>query len=177
MKPKRFIWFYSLLCLAAGIALSSYTFDPVYYGEYLPVYMVRPEMEKAVKAEAPLALNHPGKIFFSNQYLFINEKYKGIHVVDNSNPSAPVYKSFIHIDGCIDMAIKNGIIYADNAIDLIALQPNADFTAVTVTGRVRNVFPEVESPDGYWTQSQINEFRPDGGILVAWKRKSSNIYN
>ena len=59
--------------------------------------------------------------------------------------------AFLHIDGCIDMAMKNNVIYADNAIDLIALKTTDNFASVQVTERIKNIFPEIESPDGYWS--------------------------
>lgn len=171
MKKYRFITLYSMLCLISGIMLSSYDIEPVYYGNYIPVYMLRAEMEKSIKSESPRDLSSPGKIYVYGNYILINEKYKGIHVIDNSNPVSPQKIAFLHIDGCIDMAIKEGILYADNAIDLIAIKPNDNFTSIEVTGRIKGIFPEVQSPDGTWQNYQINEFRPKEGILVAWKSK------
>lgn len=140
------------------------------YGSYSPVFMQRDVMENAVKAEGPKTLKNPGKIYVKNNYIFVNEKYKGIHVIDNSDPSAPVNKAFIHIDGCIDIALKGDIIYADNAVDLIALKANSDFTSVQVTERLENVFPEISSPDGYWPYRDINSLRPKNSILVYWEK-------
>lgn len=171
MKKHSFIILYSFLCLISGILFSSLDIEPNYYGNYIPVYMKRADMEKAIKVESPRNMSNPGKIYVYGNYILINEKYKGIHVIDNSTPALPVPKAFLHIDGCIDMAMKNGILYADNAIDLIAVKPNSDFTTIEVTGRINEIFPEVQSPDGAWQNYQINEFRPKDGILVAWKIK------
>lgn len=170
MERHRFILLFSILSFASGIMLSSYDIEPVYYGEYIPVYMLRSEMEKAVKAESPTSLKNPGKIYVYGNYILVNEKYKGIHVIDNSNPSSPQNISFLHIDGCIDMAMKDNMLYADNAVDLITIKPNANFTSIEVTGRIPGIFPEVQSPDGYWQNYQINQYRPKDGILVAWSK-------
>ncbi len=169
MKKSFFSLLFSLLCLGTGILLSG--FDPVTYGNFLPVYMVRSELEKAVKIETAQPLHSTGKIYLYGQYILVNEKYKGIHVIDNSNPEAPVNKAFIHIDGCIDMAMRNNILYADNAVDLIAMKTTDNFASVQVTGRIKDIFPEPESPDGYWGTYTVNQFRPDNGVLVAWKKK------
>jgi len=170
MKKHLFSWFFTLLCVGTGILLSAS--DPVYYGDYTPVFMDRSEMEKAVKLEAAQPLRDPGKIYLYDKYILVNEKYKGIHIIDNSNPAAPQNVAFLHIDGCIDMAMKNNVLYADNAIDLIALKTTADFATVQLTERLKNIFPEIESPDGYWTPYYLNKFRPKNGILVAYKKKS-----
>jgi len=170
MKKPVFSLLFTLLCIGTGILLSG--FDPVTYGEYLPVYMNRTEMERVVKIEPGRPLQSTGKIYLYGQYILVNEKYKGIHIIDNSDPAAPENIAFLHIDGCIDMAMKNNILYADNAIDLIALKTTDNFSSVQVTERIRNIFPETESPDGYWSTYSINQFRPKDGILVAWKKKS-----
>ena len=140
------------------------------FGAYSPIFMQREDMENAVKAEAPRTLHDPGKIYVKDNFIFINEKYKGIHVIDNSMPSQPVNIAFIHVDGCLDLAIKDDIIYADNAIDLIAIKANADFTSVQVTERLKQVFPEIANPDGAWPYYELNSLRPKNAILVAWEK-------
>ncbi len=169
MKKSLYPLFYVCICIATGILLSMS--DPVIYGEYSPVYMDRSEMENAVKMETAQALHVTGKIYLYGQYILVNEKFKGIHVFDNSNPAAPQNIAFLHIDGCIDMAMKNNVLYADNAIDLIALKTTDNFASVQVTERMKNIFPETESPDRGWSTYYINKFRPVNGILVAWKKK------
>ena len=170
MKKHLFSVLFTILCLGTGILLSSS--DPVYYGLYTPVFMDRTEMEKAVKIEAAQPLHTTGKIYLYGPYILVNELYKGIHIIDNTNPAEPVNKAFLHIDGCIDMAMKNNILYADNAIDLIALKTTSDFSSVQVTQRIKNIFPETESPDGYFSPYSANAYRPTNAILVAWKKKS-----
>ena len=170
MKKPLFFFLFTITCLGTGILLSSS--EPVMFGEYTPVYMDRTEMENAVKIEAAQPLHATGKIYLYGQYILVNEKYKGIHVIDNSDPAAPKNIAFLHIDGCIDMAMKNNVLYADNAIDLIALKTNDNFATVQVTERIKNIFPETESPDRYWSPYYINQFRPRNAILVAWKKKS-----
>ena len=170
MKKPFFFFLFTLISLGTGILLSAS--EPIYYGNYSPVYMVRPEMEQAVKSEAPQPLRNTGKIYLFGKYILVNEKFRGIHVIDNSNPAAPQNIVFVHIDGCIDMAVKNNVLYADNAVDLIALKTTDNFSTVEVTARIKGIFPETESPDGYWSAETVNRFRPQNGILVAWKKKS-----
>lgn len=140
------------------------------YGAYSPVFMERPEMEKAVRAENPRELKDAGKIYIKDQYIFINEKYKGFHVIDNSNPSDPKNIAFLHIDGCLDMEMKGDVIYADNAVDLVAIKTDASFKTLQVTERIRKVLPEISAPDQSWPYYELNQLRPKNGVLVAWTK-------
>lgn len=169
MRKKIFSFFFPVICLITGVALSAS--DPIDYGNFTPIFMTRTEMENAVKLEAPQPLHQTGKIYLYDKYILVNEKYKGIHVIDNSNPAQPVNVAFLHIDGCLDMAMKNNILYVDNAIDLLAISANETFTEVQVTKRLREIFPEAEAPDHYWSQSGLNRYRPENGILVRWEYK------
>ena len=77
-----------------------------------PVYMSYKELRSSVKSMpvTETKITKPGKIYYWNNYLFVNEYSKGIHVIDNTNPSNPVFKTFINIPGNVDMSIKDGIL-------------------------------------------------------------------
>ena len=79
-----------------------------------------------------------GKIYIYNDYLFINEPNKGIHIYNNTNPNNPVNISFLQIPGNIDLAVHNNILYADSYIDLLAF----DITAINNIKLVKRT-PEV----------------------------------
>lgn len=143
--------------------------DPVYYGPFKPVFMFRSELEKNVKLEGPRTIFNPGKIYLKENLIFINEKYQGIHVVDNTNPENPLAIAFLSIDGCIDIAVKNNVLYADNAVDLIAIKLNENLTGIEVTQRIKNVFPEPVSPDGRGLNWKERRAVPEGAILVRWE--------
>ena len=66
-------------------------------------------------------LENPGKIYYYNNTLIVNERYEGIHLYDNSDPYAPSYLGFISIPGNLDVSIKNDIMYADNYVDLLTI--------------------------------------------------------
>jgi hypothetical protein len=160
-----------LLLLATVILLCS-DYYPV--STYIPVLMDRTEMERAVKFESPRPMSEPGKIYYKDPYLFIVEKYKGVHVIDNSNGANPEKIGFIHIDGVRDIAIKDHVMYADNAVDLIAVQINDSYTSITVSKRLKNYFPEMVAPDNKGFPFYSYKGRPANSIIVAWKTKNSN---
>ena len=146
-------------------------FDYVPYSEYKPVFMFRSELEKSVKLKIPEVLHNPGKIYIKDNLIFIVEKYRGIHVFDNTNPENPENKAFVQIDGCIDMAMKNNILYADNAVDLISVKFNSGLTGIEITSRIKNAFPELLSPDGRSLNYKESSARPENAILVRWDKK------
>lgn len=141
--------------------------------EFFPVLMQRTDLEKSVFYRNAQTINEVGKLYYKDNFIFLNEKFKGIHVIDNSNPSSPENVGFINIPGCIDIAIKRNTLYADNAVDLVAIDLSGNLSALNVTERVKNVFPEPTPPDLDFIpyNFSISE-RPEGTIIVGWERIS-----
>lgn len=141
--------------------------ESYYYNQsaYKPIIMERSALENSVKLIDPQSINNFGKIYRFGDLLFINEVYEGIHIINNADPSNPVNIGFITIPGNIDIAMKDGYIYADNAVDLIVI--SYDGQKVQVVDRNRDVFPELAAPDGYYS-SDLNN-RPENSIIVKWK--------
>src|SRR4030042_3506854 len=72
------------------------------YKEYkgnAPVYMSYTDLRNAVEIKEEVPLVDPGKIYFKDNFILIIEELKGIHVFDNSDPSAPLKKAFINVPG------------------------------------------------------------------------------
>jgi hypothetical protein len=132
------------------------------YDEYRAVYMDREYLEKSVfYIETGREMKNLGKIYYKHPYLFVNEKYKGVHVIDNTDPENPVKKGFIMAPGSLDIAMKDNILYLDNAVDLVSF----DWSAKKEVKRITNVFPEPVPPDGY---ARYEYDRPENLILVEW---------
>lgn len=132
------------------------------YDGWTPYFMKRPELEKSVfySGEAKEMVN-PGKIWVDGDNIYIVERYKGIHIIDNADPANPRQTGFIVAPGCMDVAIKDNIIYLDNAIDLVAF----DMTKGIETRRFKEYFPEPASPAGDRYYNQTSDM-----ILVGWKQ-------
>lgn len=159
--------------LLGAIVIFSYSpvRDNIYYTEYEPVVINRSELDKSVKLLTPQVMDEPGKIYMKDNYIYIVEKYKGIHVVDNTDRSKPERIAFIQILGCVDLAIKGNALLADNATDLISLDISNP-SKVVLTERVRNIFPELTPPDmDAIPYTYQKENRPDNTVIIAWKRK------
>jgi hypothetical protein len=164
MKTKLHLWV--LLFIVVSVFVLNTSFSDSYYRNwnYIPVFMKRADLEKSVSYQSiSRDMKNPGKIYYKHPYLFINERYKGVHIVNNSNPLTPVNEGFIVVPGCIDMAVKGNIIYLDNAVDLVAF----DLITKQVTKRIKNVFPEPLSPEN--ETFYFGDNREDY-ILVEWKK-------
>ncbi|MEM0993577.1 MAG: hypothetical protein AAGI49_11135 [Bacteroidota bacterium] len=104
-----------------------------------PVYRQASDIRLPVESESPRALENPGKIYYYQQYMFINERQEGIHVIDNSDPENPQNIAFITIPGNVDMAVRGNTMYADNYMDLLVLDIS-NLTQPRIMDRQEDVF-------------------------------------
>jgi hypothetical protein len=104
-----------------------------------PVYISKTTYNQITTMQ-PQVLEKPGKIYIYQQYAFVNELNKGVHIIDNTDPYNPVKIKFISIPGNKDMAVKNGILYADNFTDVVAINIR-DVNDIKVTKRLKNILP------------------------------------
>ncbi len=118
------------------------------YNIFSPIYTTKAAARSGVKNEAPQPVVSPGKIFVLGNYLFLNEVDKGIHVIDNSNPSNPINKYFIPIPGNVDLAVKGNVLYADMYRDLLAIDISNPLN-VQVKKVVENTFPQRVYTNGF----------------------------
>lgn len=132
------------------------------YFTYEPVYITYEELRSSVASDGPHALKNPGKIWFSNNYIFINEQNEGIHVINNANPSSPVNEAFIKIPGNLDMGVRGNTLYADSYIDLLAIDISNP-SAVTVTKRIENALPQ-RGTNGFTMDWGFQQTDPNGVI-------------
>lgn len=132
------------------------TCENVYtYQRFDPVY-VKPELlRQKIAASVSKELVTTGKIYVYGDYLLINEPDLGIHVVDNKIPSSPKFISFLKIPGNSDLAVRNGLLYADSYIDLVILDLKNPLDVKEVY-RVESAFPS------YGKDEKL-------GLLVAYK--------
>lgn len=93
---------------------------------------------------------------------------EGVHIIDNSNPSAPNFVSFIAIPGNGDIAIKDNILYADSYIDLLAIDISNP-RSMKVVKRLDSLFPNPLDPNNYYMDR-------NKGVLVKWIIKDT-VYN
>jgi hypothetical protein len=136
------------------------------YTIYRPIYKSKAEVRANIKTVSPRAIKAAGKLFVYGSYIFLNEVDKGIHIIDNSNPSSPRNLGYISIPGNLDLAVKGSTLYADQYSDLLAIDVSdplhADLKKV-----VSNAFPYRRYDSG---------FLPDSNdIIVDWIIKDTAV--
>lgn len=136
------------------------------YKGYAPVYLSFEDLRSSVSVEQGNDLKNPGKIYYKDNYIFIVEELKGIHVFDNANPSSPVNKSFVKLPGVVDISIAGNILYADSFVDLVVLDLQ-DIDNIKEVGRVKNILPYTvpKVPSEEFPMGVIDQER---GVVVDW---------
>ena len=170
MKTRYIFTVFTLLSLLPFSSCRDVIFEKSYRN--VPVYMSYEEMRSAVVHEAPSGLKNPGKIYFKDGYIFINEEMKGVHIIDNRDPANPVNTGFIAIPGNMDIAIKGSILYADSYVDLVAVDIS-DLDGPKEVSRVKDVFPYTLPPLADETMP-VDVIDKEKGVVAGWEVKLEN---
>lgn len=163
-KIIPFTFFLSLFLHLQSCEESTYK---TYFGNS-PVYLSYEDLRSAVKVTSGAVLQNPGKIFFKGNYIFIIDELKGIHIIDNNNPSSPVKKAFIELPGAMDLSVSGNTLYADSYVDLVIFDIE-NILNIRETGRMKDLLaytlpPKVNSyPEAY-----VDIHR---GVVTGWELK------
>lgn len=163
----------SLLFVQAGFILGLLSCkdscqNELIYDANVPVYMSYEELRQPISSKASEVLQHPGKFWRKDAYLFVSDVNKGVHVYSVANPSAPSELVFIEIPGVLDVAVKDNYLLADSYTDLVVIDISNPANPTEVR-RLPDVFPynpfQIEAHVGYPVVS------PDQakGVVVGWK--------
>lgn len=166
MKIIRNIFTLFILLAAFNSCMDEYT---EVFTANSPIYMSYEDLREAVKITTSRDLENTGKIYFKDDYIFVNEELKGIHIINNQNPASPENIGFIEIPGNVDIAIKNNILYADSYIDLVAIDIS-DISNPKEVNRVEDVFPYT-TPTPENEDYRIAEIDEEKGVVIGWEIK------
>ncbi len=162
-----------LLFFAAAISFVSCEDDQddSLYAEYQvakPIKMSMAEFRSGVDVIAPVPILESGKIYAYKNYIFINDKNKGVHVVDNTDPSNPKKISFIEIPGNVDISVKGDFLFADSLSDLVVLDIS-DMSDIHQVNRLEGVL----QTNVFWPADadifENNDIDYNKEILVGWE--------
>ena len=168
---KNSIFFLLLIPLLIVVSCDSDSEQDDLYADYLvakPVLMTAEEFRNSLAITAPQPVEKSGKIYAYQDLIFVNDQFKGVHVIDNSDPRNPSKVAFIEIAGNVDISVKGDYLYADSITDLVVLDIS-DITNIRIVTRMENVFPD------YWVwplEADIIEFGEvdyGAGVLVGWE--------
>jgi len=138
------------------------------YTVFIPVYKTLSQQRSLIGNKAPTSLQNTGKIYVKDNWIFINEKDKGIHVIDNSNPSQPKNIAFWNIPGNRDLAVEGNTLYADLYCDIVAIDIS-DPNHISVDKFLTNVDP---SRLYFYT----NTTNPDSiNVVTDWIAKDTTV--
>ncbi|MDQ4141037.1 MAG: hypothetical protein M3142_10990 [Bacteroidota bacterium] len=137
------------------------------YKVYEPIYRSRADLLAAIGSHPAKPLRNTGKIYAFGEYILVNEVNEGIHIIKNSDPSSPQNISFISIPGNVDMAVRNQVLYADAASDLIVLD-FSDPVAVKIKNHLENVF---ETAPVFTSTGAIVPVDPSKGLVIGYKER------
>ena len=176
---KKIIFILPLL-LCGLWSCSDNVSETVTYKINEPVFMSVQDFRSAVKVSARSEqIENYGKICFYEGFMYISEAGKGIHIIDNRNPSLPKNVGFIELLGNADLAIRNNQLYADSYIDLVWFDVSNP-ALPELKGRLEDIFPKALPP-------MLNEFGYDyamcydqnteKAVVVGWvlKERTDNI--
>lgn len=122
-----------------------------------------------------------GKINTLDHWLFVVEKYRGIHVFDTSDKLNPIRTMYIPIPGALDITIKDGILYSSAFTDLVTIDLNllllSDGVEISYS-RQENIFeyPSTQQfyPDSYFSNYDQTPAK-DTGIVIGYKTGSGKV--
>ncbi|MDO4879999.1 MAG: hypothetical protein Q3983_01850 [Capnocytophaga sp.] len=158
-----------LILLLFGATFISACWEEYDYSKYDPEIMSRTEFENSVSIIGSKPMEKAGKIYLVEDMLFLGDENKGFHIYDNSDPTAPKSIGFLRIPGASDLAVKENseVIYVNQAVDLIAFSIDKTSLQITMHKRLKDVFPVLRSPDGYYPAENFTKDK----IVVDWHKK------
>ncbi len=130
------------------------------YTLFSPVYQKLSALRAKVQSGPAQPLINPGKLYLYGNYIYLSEKNKGIHVIDNSDPAHPRNASFITMPGNIDIAARGSVLYADMYCDLAVLDISNPST-VTIKKYLTNTFHSVSN---YYPGTNVDSIN----IITDW---------
>ncbi len=149
--------------------------DPTYIPDEIngmkPIYVPLDEISETIKIVPTKETEQLGKIVYAPPYLFVNERFRGIHVYDNSIPTNPTRTRFIEIWGNIDFSVQGNMIYANNLEDLVALKIS-DFDSVEVTHRIENFYNDQDEFGALFPPNYSGYFEcydESKGFIIGWE--------
>jgi len=144
------------------------------YAEYQvarPIIMSKADFAASVEVVPPQPIDESGKVYAYDDYIFINDKSKGVHVINNANPAQPIRIAFIEIPGNVDISVKDNYLYADSLSDLVVLDIS-DINNIQQVNRLVDVLPEGIV---YPFEVDIIEYESydyENEVLVGWDIQS-----
>ncbi|MDR0537562.1 MAG: hypothetical protein LBH04_05920 [Tannerellaceae bacterium] len=106
--------------------------------------------------------------------MFVVEKGEGFHVIDVSDPAAPVNKAFVECPFCVDLVVRNGTLYADSRMDIVLFDVS-DINNIRESGRLKDYLPYMlPLPEDKTLPCGVVEQQK--GVVIGWEIKRVKHY-
>lgn len=161
---------YLLLCIVSCLFLScSDDKDYEYINVATPITVSIAELRESIEVQSPKSIVQSGKIYAYQQYIFVNDVDKGVHVIDNRNPSQPTMINFLNIPLNRDVSVKGNYLYADSGRDLVVFDIS-QITNIQFVGHVANVLENYQTVDYPEEITLYNwlDYDPNEEIIIGW---------
>ncbi len=139
-----------------------------------PIYGIDTMAKRIAYLNQPQPVVVPGNIYAKGNYIFQAEIGKGLHVIDNTIPSAANRIGFITINGCSQISIKGNNLYSNNYDDLVVVDVS-DANSVKEIGRVKGAFPEGKRNYFYNQPVESGYFECPkyyDSVVIGWRKDS-----
>ncbi|WP_298245997.1 hypothetical protein [uncultured Christiangramia sp.] len=142
----------------------------------VPVTQSIADFRASVEIQAPREIKESGKIYAWQNYIFINDKNEGVHIINNTDPFNPVKVQFLKIPRNTDVAIRNNMLYANNGMDLVVFDLS-DMNAIKEAGRVKDIFPNYyrNPPPGQVSFVDFENFDYNTEVIIGYITESRKI--
>lgn len=138
------------------------------YKVFIPVYKTLSEVRSEIKVTDPTSLTGNFKLYITADRIYLSEKDKGVHIIDNSDPSHPKNTAFINIPGHTDAVIRGKMMYADLYCDLAAIEITGS-KSISLKKYLTNIFP-------YRLDRATASVNPDSiQVVVDWIAKDTVV--
>ncbi|WP_335973969.1 hypothetical protein [Gaetbulibacter jejuensis] len=162
----------NLLCLLLVFVLWSCNDDDIQYETVnvaIPQVMSKAEFRNSVEILPSQTIDEAGKIYVYQDYIFVNDEFKGVHIIDNSNPASPQQISSIKIPGNVDISIKDNYLFADSSIDLLVFDIS-NINNIQIVERLEDVFSYYNYQIPVGTDvAEFGDYNPENDVIVGWE--------
>ncbi|GAA0740185.1 hypothetical protein GCM10009431_10070 [Gaetbulibacter jejuensis] len=135
----------------------------------IPQVMSKAEFRNSVEILPSQTIDEAGKIYVYQDYIFVNDEFKGVHIIDNSNPAFPQQISSIKIPGNVDISIKDNYLFADSSIDLLVFDIS-NINNIQMVERLEDVFSYYNYQIPVGTDvAEFGDYNPENDVIVGWE--------
>ena len=142
-----------------------------------PIYSSLSTAKKISYNAQKQPLVQPGNIYAFGKYIFQVDVGRGIHIIDNTDPSKADRVAFISVPGCSQISIKGSHMYTNNIDDLVTLDISTIGTPREIN-RLKNAFPDFRHNYPLAEPEEIGYYvcpRSDS-IVIGWQKDSIQSY-